>query len=272
MLVEPGIYYGVSFDDYLSWDAASCSVLKRILSHSALHAKYEMDNPSGKTAFFQGRVLHVLAIEPDKFDERYAILPKIDKRTKAGKEAYKVFQDESNGKILLDHDTWALANLQLDQLKKHNGAATYLAGGQYEVCIIWRDKKTDILCKARIDILHKEQGVLADIKGMQDASPAVFPRLVVKFGYDIQAAFYSDGWKTLTGDDPSFVLLPVEKSPPYAAATYDVRIETILRGRIKYERAIKIFAEAMKTGIWPGYEDYTMLNVPDWALREEGVI
>ena len=148
----------------------------------------------------------------------------------------------------------------------------FIREGEAEICIVWNDKKTGLLCKARIDYVHRARALLIDLKTTTDASPKAFQFEMNKWKYHQQAAFYCDGWKTLTGDDPCFVLLPLEKSPPYAAAAYQVGDDTLWAGRLTYQKAIAKYAECVETGMWLGYGDkVVMLDIPLYALREAGV-
>ena len=47
-----------------------------------------------------------------------------------------------------------------------------------------------------------------------------FGRAIATLGYDVQAAFYQDGFKTLTGRTIPFYFIAVEKDAPYAVAAY----------------------------------------------------
>ena len=52
-------------------------------------------------AMIKGSAFHVLTLEPDKFLDQYAIAPKVDRRTKAGKETWANFSSENEGKQIL---------------------------------------------------------------------------------------------------------------------------------------------------------------------------
>ena len=148
----------------------------------------------------------------------------------------------------------------------------YIEQGEAEVCYVWIDEATGLTCKARTDYLHREQAILIDLKTTTDASADAFVRAIANYGYDQQAAWYSDGWQAVEGTMPAFVFLPIEKEYPFAAAAYEVPDEVIEAGRNKYRAALKRFAECKKTNIWPGYGDTVeMLEMPEWWLKKSGV-
>lgn len=267
-----GIYSDVPFAEYEKWDAVNNSVLWKLKTHSPLHAKEFMDNPPEPTAAMKtGKAFHTLLLEPRKFNRFYAIMPECDRRTKQGKEIYHVFVESSNNKEILTQADYNQIDIMADAIKKQV-IYRYIQKGEAEVCIVWREQKTGLLCKARIDYVHREEAIFIDVKSTIDASPYSFAKSIYNYGYYQQAAFYCDGWKTLTNDEPIFVFLPAEKNPPYAVAAYEAHEQIIFAGRNSYQQAIDKFEECQKTGNWPGYEEKVqILNLPDWALYAEGL-
>jgi exodeoxyribonuclease VIII len=159
---EPGIYTGIPFDEYLQWDAVNNTMLRIIEKQSPAHAKAYKDNPPEPTPAFRfGQGLHCLALEPDKFDDRYAIAPAVDKRTKEGKATWAAFMDGMDGKEVFTPEDFAKMEFIAEAIKKQ-AIHRFIQRGEAEVCIVWEDKKTGLLCKARIDYLHREQAILID--------------------------------------------------------------------------------------------------------------
>ena len=272
MKVEPGIYPGVPFDEYIKWDAINNSLLWIIQNQSPAHAKANMDCPPEPTpAFHFGHGLHCLALEPDKFDERYAIAPKCDRRTKDGKETWKKFTESVNGKEVFEQEDFEQMKLMADAIKKQ-AIHRFIQRGEAEVCIAWTDKETGLLCKARIDYLHRDHAILIDLKSTTNASKDAFARSVYNYGYYQQTAWYCDGWKALTDDPSAFVFLAAEKGVPYAVAAYEMAEEVIVAGRKSYRNALKTYQECLKNNYWPGYSDTVeVLTLPTWALNKVGV-
>ncbi len=269
---KPGIYPGVPFDDYLKWKAVSNTVLVTLRKRSPLHARYFMDRPFPSTPDqVIGHATHCLALERDSFDSRYIVGPKVDGRTKAGKKAWAEFEDTVNGRCVLTGEQH-IVSVKTTEAINTQVIHKFIRQGEAEVCLVWIDEQTGLLCKGRLDYAHRSRALLIDLKTTRDASPEGFQRAMAKWSYHQQAAFYCDGWKTLTKDDPCFVFLPLEKTPPYAAAAYQVGDDTLLAGRNLYRAAIETYAECLKTDTWPGYGDKVeMLDIPIYALRDAGV-
>ena len=83
--ISPGIYTGVSFDDYCQWDAVNHSKLVRI-DKSPLHAKTPIDLSQSKSIRF-GHLVHSGRLEPDSVESRYAVMP-----------AYELMSENTTGK------------------------------------------------------------------------------------------------------------------------------------------------------------------------------
>ena len=269
---DSGIYPGVAWIEYEAWDAANNSLLRILHDRSPAHGKEWLDNPLEPTdAFVFGHALHCRILETDKFPERFILAPDCDRRTKAGKELYAAFEAGSGGKQILKAPDYDCIQKIAAQIEKHK-AMNFVKGGAAEVCIVWEDRKTKVLCKARLDYIHAERGIMVDIKTTRDASPDDFARSIYQYGYYQQVGFYADGWETLTGDPLVCVILACEKEPPYAIAVYELHEEILYAGRNAYEKALKTYAKCRETGEWPSYfEGVQILNLPKWALEKAGV-
>ncbi|HHR6276606.1 TPA: PD-(D/E)XK nuclease-like domain-containing protein, partial [Providencia alcalifaciens] len=77
--------------------------------------------------------------------------------------------------------------------------------------------------------------------------------------------FYSDGYKSLTGEMPVFVFLAV--STTINCGRYPVRVFVLDEqaksvGRTSYKQNLFTYAECLKTGEWAGIRT---LSLPHWA-------
>ena len=167
--------------------------------------KYFKDYPEEPTeALLFGQVFHKFVLEPDTFNDEFTFEPDCDRRTKEGKAIYDLFLSED-------------ATL-MGQLVRDHPLASKLLKGEAEKVFFWTDRRTKVKCKCRTDMIRttKDNIVVVDLKTCTDASTEAFTREAVKYGYDFQAAFYSDGVKENLGKYPKFVFIAVEKKPPYA--------------------------------------------------------
>jgi len=108
----------------------SSSQLKTLLKSPA-HFQHSLNAEHQETpALTLGRAVHCLALEPDEYPQRFAHLPEgIDRRTKAGKEAYAEFESEAEGKIVLKLAEAEQVSKVVDAIKSHPAAVLILKGG-----------------------------------------------------------------------------------------------------------------------------------------------
>jgi hypothetical protein len=206
-------------------------------------------------ALIIGSAVHCAVLEPSEFGKRYAIAPKVDKRTKDGKAAYEAFVADAGERIVIDADTATLAERIMTSVLRYKPAAYLLKEGIAEQPIFWTDTQTEVECKAKPDWIT-DGGIIVDLKTTEDASPVGFARSVKKYRYDVQAAFYSDGYEQSTGKTCNgFMFIAVEKAPPYLVAVYFVGSEDLNNARQRYRENLLAYKQCKQTGIWNGYSE-----------------
>jgi exodeoxyribonuclease VIII len=115
-----------------------------------------------------------------------------------------------------------------------------LEGAEVEASYYWRDPGSNLLLKARPDLVNKKKRILLDFKTTTDASFNSFRRSIANFSYDIQSAFYLDGVNAALGTDFNrFIFVAVEKQAPYEIALYELDEASIDVGRDLYKQGIK---------------------------------
>ncbi len=274
-LILPGKHAGLSREQYDAIDAVNQSSLKALVRQSPMHYRHALEHPEAPSAAMElGTAVHLACYEPARFAESVVAAPDVDRRTKAGREAYEAFQAEAAGKIILAADDHDRVTAMQQAVLAHPAArrAVGLAGDR-EVTLVWDDAETGVRCKGRLDHLSANATVVLDLKTTRNAHPAAFSADIDKLNYHVQAAFYVDGVvATLGGEPPSFVFVVVESEAPHAVAVYELGAASIELGRIKYREALSVYAECRRTGRWPGYADFiTEIEVPAWALARAGL-
>ncbi len=84
--------------------------------------------PRKTTAEMQlGPAPHAAVVQPKLFEEQYMKLPKLDRRTKEGKELYKRYSE--SGKILLDSVTVSTLQKMKESLMQHPIISSVLSDG-----------------------------------------------------------------------------------------------------------------------------------------------
>jgi hypothetical protein len=225
-----------------------------------------------------GTAVHTSILEPDNFARDYVVAPKFNRRTKEGKAAAEAWEAANAGKTPLTADQMAAIEQMVASVKQHAGVARLLSSGLTEMSGFWVNKETGIECKCRPDFLAVEKDrpeqvtAIVDVKTCVDASADGFARAIATLGYDVQAAFYQDGLKALTGRAIPFYFIAVEKDAPYAVACYKASDEVIEVGRSKYRAALQLLRWCMENDRWPAYQpngEIEEINLPRWAANFE---
>lgn len=240
---------------------------------SPAHLKASLDRPTKVTpAMNLGTAIHTAVLEPELFDEEIAFMPEgMDRRTKAGKEAYATFMEEHAGMAILPHADKQLVEDVAAAVTAAPASKLFLgAEAQRENSYLWVDGQTGLPLKCRPDLFIPERKMLVDLKTTTDARPEAFSQSIAKFGYHIQAAHYLNGVNAVLGPDTvrHFVFLAVEKEPPYGVLIGALDAEDVERGMEACRRGINRIAWCLENDKWPGYSSKVhRLSLPNWARK-----
>ena len=108
--------------------------------------------------------------------------------------------------------------------------------------------------------------------GVPTKSPVAGIAMALNYGYDVQAAFYCDGWRAIQGREPkAFLFIAVEKSPPFDVVIHEIELDSpeMELGRSKYRAALDRLRDCIETDEWPGqYTGISRLTFPRYAFME----
>lgn len=260
--------------EYRAHPAISRSDLWR-LRESPEKFRYYMGNPPEPTpALIFGQAVHKLLLQPEGFDAEFAVMPDIDRRTKAGREAYEAFLEESEGKTVITAADYEKAAAMVEKCLAAPFVEQLLSGAREEP-IFWTDELTGEKCKCRPDALTEigEDLVIADYKTCTDASTDAFMKDAFRYGYHLQAAMYSEGVLKTTGRMPLFVFIAQEKSPPYAVNVMQADNVMTDYGYDVFWTLMGLYHRCKESGKWYGYNGrddvINNLSLPAWAVKGE---
>lgn len=241
---------------------------------SPAHLKWRMDNPPEATpALIFGQALHAAVLTPEDYDSQFAVMPNVDRRTKAGREAWDAAAAVAQGRTQIAFD-WAEQIAAMVQAVRGNPMAARLLDGPHETSYFWADPLTGEACKCRTDAetVVGDMHLIVDIKTCQDASTAEFMRDAIRYGYDVQAAMYTDGVRTATDRESMFVFIAVEKTPPYAINILQADPGFLAYGQDRYRHLLGMYHACRVRNSWPGYtghdNDINALELPAWLKKE----
>lgn len=246
-------------------DFISSSHLKE-MAKSPAHYRAALEAANKRTAALEfGDAAHCYILQPHEFEKRFTSMPSTIK-VKRGKE-FEAFQAANEGKTILSAEDINALTGMADAFSRHTtaNALVRVPEGIAEMSCFFTEPSTMANCRIRPDYLPGG-AIIVDYKTTENASPSEFQRSAVKYGYDIQAGFYTLGMELLTGISHRFVFIAQEKKPPYEIAVYEASPDFIDRGRSRAVSLLEQLTECRKTGVYPGYPDEIQtLDLPAWA-------
>ncbi|EEQ6934809.1 exodeoxyribonuclease VIII [Escherichia coli] len=266
--IEPGIYYGISNENYHAGPGISKSQLDDIADTPALYLwrkNAPVDTTKTKTLDL-GTAFHCRVLEPEEFSNRFIVAPEFNRRTNAGKEEEKAFLMEcaSTGKTVITAEEGRKIELMYQRVMALPlGQWLVESAGHAESSIYWEDPETGILCRCRPDKIIPEFHWIMDVKTTADIQR--FKTAYYDYRYHVQDAFYSDGYEAQFGVLPTFVFLVA--STTVECGRYPVEIfmmgeEAKLAGQQEYHRNLRTLADCLNTDEWPAIKT---LSLPRWA-------
>ena len=228
------------------------------LRKSPAHYIYRVTHEQEPTpALLFGTAAHKWILEPDTFWNDYVIAPKVDRRTKAGKEEWAAFLEESAGKTAITEDDLQVIKDMDAAIMANPTAAALLKTGAHEVPITWKEEWTGELCKCRPDVITTYHGLnyIVDYKTTGSCEDGAFERACRKYGYKLQAAMYIDGAFLDSLEPYRFAFVAQEKTPPYAVRCYFCDDGFLDEGMDLFRELIELYHKCKQANSWPGYED-----------------
>lgn len=191
----------------------------------------------------------------------------------------------------------------LEEWQRNNSERKVLSPEAFEQIFAMRDAVMNH--PSAFAILHHVKDIIGDLKTTEDASPEGFAKSIANWRYDVQHAYYMDGTRlaleqgkcnppqegkaelSVYWTDPvtgvlcrcrpdfwrgypkHFAFIAVEKKPPYAVGVYVLDSEGVEIGRAQYQHDLRVYAECVRTGEWPGYGDKIQtISLPAWHANK----
>lgn len=210
-----------------------------------------------------GSAFHCYILENEKFDNKYIVAPKFDKRTKEGKANSEAFQLEHTGKETLTPDQWDVLTSCANSFTKHEPAIKLFS------------ERIEVEKKIRFDFMGLPFvgyidaigfNFIFDIKMVQSSQGAIFQREAYNRMLHLQAAIYS-----ITNIDKDFYFVACEKQSPYNVNVFKADAEFIEKGISELTRLCDGFTRCLDLKQFTqGYEfwqdeDICTLSLPKWA-------
>jgi exodeoxyribonuclease VIII len=226
-------------------------------------------------AFAMGHAVHCLALEPERFDERFAVAPKVDRRTTAGKAAWAEYLADCEGKTVLDDQDYADAVACVQALNNHPEFSVIMAQRR-RVEVPFEFDLFGHRFKAKPDAIIDSMRLILDIKTTDDASPHRWQWSAVDYGYHRQNAIYREALRNDTGEWYRFIFAVVEKPKPSTrgipptVALYELDPDTVLMGYEDTQRLVQDYKTRRETKNWqqPYSDGIVPLRLPKRRVYE----
>lgn len=261
--------HNISNEQYHSSEGISRTQLM-LLDKSPYHFWYEClsgmaEVKESTPAMNIGSAFHSLLLEREKFSNEFGVLPRVDRRTKQGKDQYNEFIESNIGRILLTDDQFFKVEQMVALVSQHEIVTTLLGESVFEQSIFWTDVETGLQFKTRPDIWSSK--MIVDLKTTNDASPYSFTRSALNYGYYLQAGMAYEACKAIGKPFEMFVILACEKEAPHVPAVFIMHDEALQFGVDQFNMYKHKLKECLDTNNWPGYP-IQELFVPKYALEE----
>lgn len=275
-ITEPGIYdmdnetyhshrYALSSSGARKLLPPSCPAIFRYEQDNLQPAKkvWDIGNAAHKLVLGNGPVLQL--VDYERWD------------TKAAKA--EVADAREAGAIPLKRAEYDQVHAMADALRRHPVASLLFdpERGTPEQSLFWRDDRTSVMRRARLDWLPNPRSgrlIIPDYKTCRSANPEKLAKDIDEYGYHQQDDWYRSACRSLglADDDAAFVFVCQEKTAPYVITVIEVNATSRRIGAARNRRALETFARCTETGYWPGYsDDVVPVSLPGWAETRDSL-
>lgn len=204
--------------EFLQGRPLSYSSLKQFRKSPKHYIQYLTEPYKSSEAMVLGSAIDCLALEPEKFDERFYLFNKPDRRSNAGKAEFDRLVTEAGKRTMIDPETLETAKKCVASLYEYPESARYFENRKrVQETIKWTDRETGLPLIAKIDFTAQleDELFIIDLKSTADADPNEFNRSIVKFDYILQCGMYLEAFHKKFYKFPHFAFIAVETSEPY---------------------------------------------------------
>jgi hypothetical protein len=300
---KPGWYSDIPLDTYHSAGicdgrAVSSSNLRTCWSKSPAHMFAQWcENPNAEprkptASMLLGAVTHFLLLGEDDFRGKYVEQPSTyrDKVTAVEKpwnnnaafcREWNGYH-ESCGRIVVKREQLDTVIAMARSVSLQPLVVEGLLKGAVECSGFVKDMETGLWIKVRPDVIPTAAGDFVDLKTTTDVTSYALMSTIRNFGYHQQGALIQEAVEQLGAGHAfeEFFLMFVETAAPYCARAFPLSREDLMRGRKQNRAMLRLIADCIDTGHWPGPGEDDLQPLPlsvderariDARLKREGI-
>jgi exodeoxyribonuclease VIII len=218
----------------------------------AIHIAKTLPKPEPSPAMMLGHLVHTTTLEPHAVYERYAVAPKVDRRTNAGKAAFAEFEAESEGKEVVTVDDMTTAIGCATALLRNETLAPFFNARSLPIKIEERInfEVAGLPMRCKPDWLCVDLGLIIDLKTTRHTKRSQFERSVESLGYHRQSWLYREAAQQKYGKAFRFLFAVVHTSAPFETACYELDEKGNEDGRLDAIALIEQFKLRQRTNNW----------------------
>lgn len=268
---KPGVY-DMPAEEYHANEALSSTGARRLMPPScpALFRHEQLHGRPDSRAFDLGHAAHLMVLGSGP---ELVIVEAENYRTKAAQAARDAAHAEGKVPLLVaEHEQ---VQDMAAALRAHPVASRLFDPdrGRAEQSLFWRDAKSGVRCRARLDFLpHPTTGrmIVPDYKTTVSAEPNAIAKAVHKHGYHQQADWYTDGvYANDLAERVAFVFAFQEKTAPYLVTVVELGQDFLTWAAVLNDKARDIYRRCSEANYWPGYSDEVeLVALPAYADHE----
>lgn len=234
-MIESGIYYGMSNEEYHADEAIGSTSIKAI---SVSPANLYFNKFKGSKSANIGTAIHAALLEPDVFERDFILDESL--KTRASKEYKSLVSSGMKEEHIFIGSEVETINRMVEASQLNEYFMYYMGtSGKSEVSMFTTCPETGLRLKCRFDRISDSLPYPLDVKSCQDASERGFSQAFGKYHYHIQAAFYLYVLKLVTGRDVNqFCFFAQENKAPYRNCMYYIGDDSLELGRKEMMRSL----------------------------------
>lgn len=243
----------------------SFSSIKQFIRSPQHYIQYLTQEKKQTDAMLLGSVVHNLILQPEQFNDKFAVEPEFNKRTNQGKEDYQKFLDSLAEKKLqaVPPNVFIKAKEMVTQFM-HSPNYKYITDTGVREERFDKNYEALPVC-GYIDAMSDEYNI--ELKTVSSAEYSDIQRDFYNLRYHLQAAIYN--WV----NDKKVMYVVIETSFPYLSRVFIPSDTYIDEGRKLFQKAMTDFSYCLDMGLFDsGYEFYggsdpMTLDLPGWAKK-----